>query len=55
MSEIQQIQRPRTVNMQPKTEEELERDALKWCEKLSRKLDSKRNKTKRRGQYENRR
>ena len=38
-----------TKTARPKSDEELEREALKWCEKLSHKLDTKRSKTKRRG------
>ncbi|MHC1790301.1 hypothetical protein [Solidesulfovibrio sp.] len=49
MSDIQQIEQAKPVHMLPKTGEELEREALKWCEKLSRKLDNKRSKAKRRG------
>ena len=52
MSETQR-QETRPVHMPPKTEKQLEAEAVKWCEKLSRKLDTKRSKTKRRGQYEN--
>ena len=33
-----------TKTARPKSDEELEREALKWCEKLSRKLDNKRSK-----------
>lgn len=36
-----------------KTEEQLEAEAVRWCETLSRKLDGKRSKAKRRGYYEN--
>ena len=36
-----------------KTEAELEAEDIKWCEKLSRKLDTKHSKTKRRGYCEN--
>lgn len=42
-----------TKTTRPKSDEELEREALKWCEKLSRKLDTKRSQTKRRGHYDN--
>jgi|GEM_PF-2571266 len=38
-----------TNTASPKSDEELEREAVKWCEKLSRKLDNKRSKPKRRG------
>lgn len=41
-------------NAKAKTEAELEAEAVKWCEKLSRKLDTKRSKPKRRGNYERR-
>lgn len=39
----------RPVHMPPRTEAELEAEALAWCEKLSRKLDTKRSKPKRLG------
>lgn len=42
-------QQARPVHMPPKTEAELEAEAVNWCEKLSHKLDTKRSKTKRRG------
>ncbi len=40
---------PRPVHLPPKTEAELEAEAVRWCEKLSHKLDTKRSKPKRRG------
>ncbi len=39
----------RPVHMPPLSEAELEAQAIAWCEKLSRKLDTKRSKPKRRG------
>lgn len=46
----------RLVHAQPITEEELEAQAIKWCEKKGRALDRKKSgyTPKRRGQYENR-
>jgi hypothetical protein len=43
----------RPVNARQMTEEELEAQAIAWCNRISRKLDNKRSKTKGRGQYEN--
>jgi len=44
----------RPVHVPPKSAAELEAEALAWCEKLSRKLDTKRSRAKRRGNYERR-
>jgi len=49
-----QTQQSRPVHMLPKTDEELEAEALAWCEKMEDKLSKKKSnyKPKRRGGYD---
>jgi hypothetical protein len=50
-----QTQQARPIHMPPKSDAELEAEALAWCEKMEGKLSKKKSnyKPKRRGQYEN--
>jgi len=41
MSDIQQRQQTRPVHMQPKSDAELEAEAVEWCERMGAKLNAK--------------